>query len=381
MSNKMSETSASKTRWLWQVVLVLGIGGILAYAASLMLAAASSSNSESQLTYTIKRSNLRVTVVEQGVLESSENSEIKCEVRGKNTVIWVIENGTEVTPGDVLLRLDTLAIEDAINERSKYAHWSRSAAENSKALLARAILAIAEYEDGRYVSQMLTLEKELAIAKSNALTAKNRLQHAKKLAGRGFAFQREIQQHEFALQQAELDVELRKNDITVLRDYEKQIEMETLKGDLAAAKATHDANMERAGLDEKRRDQALEEFKYCVVKAKKSGLVVFPSAAAWKEQPDITEGASVHKNQILLLMPDLSKMQVKVGIHESYIDRMKNGQPARITLPDTSLVGEVSSFATVARPAGWWTGNVVKYDAIVSLPSTPGLKPGMSAEV
>jgi hypothetical protein len=89
----------------------------------------------------------------------------------------------------------------------------------------------------------------------------------------------------------------------------------------------------------------------------------------------------VHRDQTLLLMPDLSKMQVKVGIHESIVDRIKPGLAARITLPDKTLDGEVSSVAPVTRPAGWWTGNVVKYDTIVKLPSVPGLKPGMSAEV
>jgi HlyD family secretion protein len=37
--------------------------------------------------------------------------------------------------------------------------------------------------------------------------------------------------------------------------------------------------------------------------------------------------------------------------------------------------------ASVTKPAGWWTGNVVKYDTIVELPTTEGLKPGMSVEV
>ncbi len=54
---------------------------------------------------------------------------------------------------------------------------------------------------------------------------------------------------------------------------------------------------------------------------------------------------------------------------------------ATVTLPDRTFEAEVSSVATVTRPAGWWTGNVVKYDTIVELPSQPGLKPGMSAEV
>ena len=134
-------------------------------------------------------------------------------------------------------------------------------------------------------------------------------------------------------------------------------------------------------MDAARRDLAMEELEYCVIKAERSGMVIYPSAAQWKNAPEIEEGATVHKDQVLLLMPDLSKMQVKVGIHESIIDRIKPGLAARVTLPDKTLDGEVSSVAPVTRPAGWWTGNVVKYDTIVELPSVEGLKPGMSAEV
>ncbi len=109
--------------------------------------------------------------------------------------------------------------------------------------------------------------------------------------------------------------------------------------------------------------------------------MIYPSAAQWKNTPEIEEGATVHKDQVLLLMPDLSKMQVKVGIHESIVDRIKPGLAAKVTLPDKTLDGKVSSVASVTRPAGWWTGNVVKYDTIIELPSVEGLKPGMSAEV
>jgi multidrug efflux pump subunit AcrA (membrane-fusion protein) len=85
--------------------------------------------------------------------------------------------------------------------------------------------------------------------------------------------------------------------------------------------------------------------------------------------------------QTLLLMPDLAKMQVKISIHESFIDRIRPGLAARIAMPDRTLAGEVSSVASVAEPGGEWNGNVVKYDTIIKLPSVPGFKPGMSAEV
>ncbi len=333
------------------------------------------------LTHEIKRGNLIVSVIEQGVLESSKNHEVKCKVRGNNTVIWVVESGTKVKKGDVLVRLDTLQIEDAINERSKFAHWSRSGAENSAAQVARAKLAVKEFEEGRFVMQLVNLEKQLALVESNLRVQENLLGHARKKAERGFSTEREVEQREFALEQAKLDLELKKNEIEVLKTYTKKIRMKSLEGDLKAAEATHAANSERAILDEARRDQAIEEFELCVIKAERDGMVIYPSAAAWKETPDVAEGATVHKDQVLLLMPDLTAMQVKVGIHESIVDRVEAKLKAKITIPDGELIGEVVAVASVARPAGWWTGNMVKYDTIVSLPNRPGLKPGMSAEV
>ena len=53
--------------------------------------------------------------------------------------------------------------------------------------------------------------------------------------------------------------------------------------------------------------------KNCIIKSEAEGMVIFPSAAEWKETPDIEEGAVVREQQTLLMIPDVSKMQVKVG--------------------------------------------------------------------
>jgi multidrug efflux pump subunit AcrA (membrane-fusion protein) len=159
------------------------------------------------------------------------------------------------------------------------------------------------------------------------------------------------------------------------------MEKVTLNGSLESLQSKFQADKAGLAMDEGRRDRAIEELQYCVVTAERSGLVIYPSAAAWKETPDIAEGALVRHDQVLLLMPDLSKMQIKVGIHEALVDRVKIGQSAKVTLPDYSLEGEVITVANVARPAGWWTGNMVKYDTVIKLPPTEGLRPGMSAEV
>ncbi len=333
------------------------------------------------LLHTVTRGDLTVTVTEQGTLESADNTEIKCKVRGQSTVIWVIEGGSEVQPGDELVRLDTLAIEDAIAERTKYAHLTRSGAERARADVARAEIAVSEYLEGRYHAELMTLEKDLVIAKSNLRTAQNMLGYTEKLSERGYVSGLDVEEDTFAVTQALLNVEVKQTEIEVLQRFTKAMELETLHGNLNAAKARFAAENERAKQDAARRDLALAELEYCVIRAERGGMVIHPSAAQWKRAPEIEEGATVHKDQVLLLIPDLTQMQVKVGIHESVIDRIQPGLKARVSLSDKTYEGTVSSVAPVTRPAGWWTGNVVKYDTIVALPAVEDLRPGMTVEV
>ncbi|MHC4205148.1 MAG: efflux RND transporter periplasmic adaptor subunit [Planctomycetota bacterium] len=363
-------------------LLAIAVVTVIASAATLVPGIGSSRNIGPRLTHTVTSSDLIVTVTEKGTLESSENTEIKCKVRTAAVpIIWVIENGTEVKAGDELLRLETLDYDDRLNEMSKYYHSTQSGAERSRADVARAELAIPEYLEGRYRTQLMRLQKDLAIAESNLRTAQNLLAYAEMMAERGYVSGLEIEDRTFAVTQAELNVGVKKTEIDVLKNFTKAIELETLNGNLKASKARHEADKEQIKFLEVQVDFAKNDIKHCVVKAEKEGLVIYPTGRPWERVPEIEEGASVYMGQTMLLMPDLTRMQVKIGIHESFIDRMKPGLAARVTLPDRILAGEVSTVASVTEPAGEWNGYVVKYETIVKLPSVSGLKPGMSAEV
>ena len=379
-----SPQDSRRGRW-WKLGL-LTIAAVAAVAAVAIAAkfisrAMSPRESGPKLTHTITRGDLVVTVTEQGTLESSNNTEIKCKVRGYNTVIWVIEGGTEVKAGDELVRLDTKRIEDAISLQTTNTHTARAELARSEAEVAKAEIAISAYLEGTYRSQLKSLERRLAIAERNLRTAKEMLEHSETFFKRGYVTELEVEGNGFTVTRADLELKVVETEIYVLDEYTKKMRLETLNGNLTANKSKLEADEAGLAMDEGRLNLALAELEQCVIKAERSGLVIYPSAAAWKETPDITEGATVRKDQVLLLMPNLSKMQVKVGIHESIVDRIKPGMPARVTLPEKTLTGRVSSVASVTRPAGWWTGNVVKYDTIVELPSVEGLKPGMSAEV
>ncbi len=342
----------------------------------------SSSSLDSAPTHLISRGELIVSVTEQGTLESANNTEVKCRVRGSNTITFVIDSGTEVTAGDELIRLETLAIEEEISERTKFYHLAESQVARSAADVERAKLAISEYEQGRFVSELSSLQKDLAVAESRLLNSKNRLKHSRMMSRSEYASELEVEEREFASEQAEMNVGLIKTRIEVLENYTKKEELVRLKGELKVAEATWEADVERALADKKRLERAQEELALCTIVAQRDGLVIYPDGEDWENAPKIEEGGTVNKDQTLLLMPDLTQMQVKVGIHESVIDRLRSGMGSNITLNREVLSGEVTYVAEVAKPAGWWTGNVVKYDTIVSLPSTAeGLRPGMSAEV
>ncbi|MDB4614696.1 HlyD family efflux transporter periplasmic adaptor subunit [bacterium] len=375
-SNRNLAGATSFLKLVGGIVLLCGLGWVAATAAG------SFENTEqpTRLTHRITRGDLVVSVVEQGMLESAENLEIKSKVRGRNTVLWIIDSGTFVEKGDELVRLDSLFIQEQIDERTKYSNWSQSAADGSAARVSRSKLAVDEYQKGRYQTELMTLEKDVAIAEAAVRNSGERLRHVTVMASSGYISELEIEEREFSLKQAKLNLELKKTQLNVLKEFTFKEQMQTLTGGLTSVQATHKANVERAMADASRRDRAVEEIQYCVVKAPRSGLVIHPNAAKWETGP-IAEGTNVHKNQVLLLMPDLEQMQVKVGVHESSVKRVKNGQKAKVTLAEGALAGTVTDVASITKPAGWWTGNQVRYDTVVSLPAEKGLRPGMSADV
>src|SRR5262245_18637833 len=69
------------------------------------------------LLHTVKREPLVVTVAEKGTLESADNRDIVCKVRAgtkgfASTINWVIDDGTRVKPGQLLMILDDSALKD-----------------------------------------------------------------------------------------------------------------------------------------------------------------------------------------------------------------------------------------------------------------------------
>ena len=72
------------------------------------------------LLHTVKHEDLDLTVVERGTLESADNRDIICRVKAGSkgnyatTIKWVIDDGTPVRRGQLLMTLDSSALEDQL---------------------------------------------------------------------------------------------------------------------------------------------------------------------------------------------------------------------------------------------------------------------------
>ena len=362
-------------------MLIAGLLAVAAGAIPFLSSTIASDEDENLMTHTVRRGDLTVTVTENGMLESSNNEEIKCLVKGGSTVLWVIETGTFVEPGDELVRLDTSLIEDNITQQQ--INYERAVANR---IIAQSEVDVAqtnieEYINGTYLEERNTIEKQIFDAEQLVKEAQLAYESAERMASKGMFRTLQLEGEKFSVDSARKDLELKKNQLETLDKYKKKKTVQELQSALEAAKARLAAEDASLKLEKDRLDRELEQLENCVIRAKSEGMVIFPSAAEWKETPDIEEGAVVREQQTLLMIPDLGNMQVKVGVHESKVGRLSLGMRAEVELQDSSLVGEVSEIAEVTRPAGWWTGNMVKYDTIIKLPTQKGLKPGMSAIV
>lgn len=365
-------------------LLVLGLGVIVLVASTVALKPtlfATQGEDNTAITYEVTRGDLLVTITEQGSLESSNNIEIKSKVRGSNTVTWVIPSGTKVKPGEELVRLDTKKLEEHLSLSKTNVYQSQASLAKTTAGLATAKISIRAYEQGQYITQLKEREKAVAISGANLKASRKMLLRSDGLFKQGFVTELEVQSQSLTVEQAQLELIVNRTRLDVLKRFTRAMELETRRGELTAGHSYVKRDEAELAMNLSRRTRAEEELTNCVIRASSGGLVIYPLPAPWKDEPEITEGVNVRYDQVLLLMPDLSQMRIKVGIHEEMIERVKVDLPATVVLPDLTLEAKISSVASVTRPAAWWTGNMVKYETVIDLPSVAGLRPGMTAVV
>lgn len=375
------------------------------------------------LTARVVRGDLPITVTERGELESAKSVEVRCEVEGEKTkLVAILPEGTRVVKGQEVARYDTDAIERTFNEQRikwKQADGKARAAKNELEVqrnkgageVAKSDLALKlarldreKYVEGDYVVEVDKKKGLLELARKDLQEAENDLDFTRNLVKKGFTQMEVLRSKELGVQNKAYNVKSSEAELVVLEKYtrirqmtemeakakdaERELERTNKSTESAVDKAKNEleAAEETAKLEKVALDRLEAQRNRYVVTAPQDGIVVYWKRP-WDESSRIQAGAMLFFQQPIFSLPDLEHMRVKVKVHESVVKKVQPGLSATIqaeAYANRVLHGKVQTVGTLAQSDGWRGGGVKEYQTEVSiddLPSSAGLKPGMTGEV
>jgi RND family efflux transporter MFP subunit len=418
--------SPSRTARLRRVALRFWPLGVLAVGviAAVVVFGRPSGKGADFITARVVRGNLDVTVTERGELDSINSITVRCDVEGeKSKLVDIVAEGTHVKKGQEVGRFDTdelkkLYAQQEVKWKTAEGKWksargdlavqkNKEESEIDKAELAwkLAKIDLDKYKERDYAGLLSKQQGMLGLKKKELKEAKDNLEFTKGLVIKGFAPLDQLRIQELLVETKQFEVEQGEAELGALKEFERRRKITELEGkdreaerELKRVKESQKAATEKAqseldaaAITEKLEKQTLDRIQAqmdrCVLKAPQDGIVVY-FKRYYDESSRIQPGAVVFFQQPIFTLPDLENMKVKVKIHESVIKKISTGLTASLlidALPPNHppLNGTVKTVGTLANSEGW-RQTVKEYMVeigIDDLPTSAGLKPGMTAQV
>jgi HlyD family secretion protein len=407
-------------------VLVAALAGWAAWNGTLFT---KSGNETIYLTEAVKRGPMDISIVERGSLESANNMVISCKVEGEagTSILKIVDEGTRVREGDVIVELDSSRLRDlgiqqkivveqaaALMDQAEKNVAIQETQNESDIAAAKLKLELAEldlekYKEGDYEQEQKTIAGEIKLAQEDRTRAAEQLQFTERLIKKGYATQSQLEADKLAVTKAEITLavalekerllttytkkrmlaELNANALEFARELERvklkaQAALAQYKADFSARKLTYSVEKEKL-------DKYQAQIELCTITAPRDGMVVYAnsrSSSRGSNEPLIYEGAKVKERQAIINLPDITQMQVSARIHESKIDQVTEGLPASVRVdarPGETFRGKVDMVSLVPVSGNWPNFNLKEYVTTIKITEdaskTMSLKPGLTAEV
>jgi HlyD family secretion protein len=373
---------------------------------------------------TVVRGPMQITVTEGGSLASAKPVKIVNEMEGRATILFLVKEGSHVSAGDVVVRLDSADVRDKINDfevkveqesaalkQAQEAHAIQLNQNESDVTMAELEADFAKtdydkYMNGDYPQKKKKLESELIIAEEEVKRAVDRVTWSRRLEEKKFITRTELEADELSAKKGQIQVELAKNALKVLDEFEYTKESKKLlserdekikelarvkrKADAEAAKTQSDVNSRKRTLSlaQDRLKRAKGQLDKSVITAPASGTVVYAreERGRMSSSEPVSEGKQLHEREEILQIPDTRRMIVQLDIHESLVKKVKPGLQAAIRLDaiaGRSFQGRVRSVSSVPSTSNQWMNPDLKvYPTEIEIEEElEDLKPGMNAHV
>ncbi len=260
---------------------------------------------------------------------------------------------------------------------------------------------------GEASQELKRLTDSITLARSKLRRAENTLEWTAKLREKGYVSDSEFEADKLDRESLKIQEEqaVTTLDLFKLYDFPKQVEqllsvyreagheLERTEARARSRMAQAQARLSNAEEDvtESREDvqRRRKQVAACTIRAPAPGLVVYSSSSnsyRYGERGPIQEGGKVYQRQKIISLVNTAEMIVEVRVHESSVDKVRQGQSTTITVeafPDTTFQGKVLNVAPLPDPQqGFLSPDVKVYTTKVSIEGSHDfIKPGMSAKV
>lgn len=375
--------------------------------------------------FTVREGPLTISVTQAGTLKAKDQVILKNEVEGQAQIIFLIEEGTVVKEGDLLVELDASQLVDGrvdqliqvqnseatfISDRENLEVVKNQAESDvSAARLAYQFAQedLKKYVEGDYPMLVKEAEAKIALSMSEQSRTKEQLLGSQRLLDEGFLTSIEFDEDKATAERAQLDLELAQSSLALLKDYTYTRQMTELQSAIEEAeralrraelKASADVVQAeaklRAGESEfaRQKDKLAkldEQIKKAKIYAPSGGLVIHATTAdggGWRSRNEpLDEGQTVRERQELIYLPTANEMTAEVRVHESNLNKIKTGMGVRITidaLPEQSFTGHITRIAPLPdAQSSFMNPDLKEYVTQIEIEgSNPNLRTGMTCQ-
>lgn len=348
---------------------------------------------------TVRRVSLDVSVNAPGVIESSSNTKVECEIErlelrvqgrsivsnGSTRILTLAPDGSMVKKGDVICTLESSQFDEMLRTQRINVERAKSEELQAQMELDVARIALEEYRNGTAKQQIQTLKGQIALARTDAARLTSRLEWARKMFDKGYLSRSAMRSEELSMQRSDIQFSNSENALRTLEKY-------TLPK-LEHQFRTRIISLQRVLVSEKERTQRFVDrlhtyekmIEKCTIRAPHDGMLVY--AHDTDRNFRVEEGADVRQGQTLFYLPDLNRMQVMARLSESVVKQVSPGMKVRVEVE--SITGRTYG-GTVERiaqfpipPSSWRSSNDIKnYYCVVRIDDADrDIRPGLNAEV
>ena len=382
--NVASEAPRRGWRIPWRTLILLGVLGGGAAGAPWVLAHIGRGSNANPLAalpaHTVEHGDLTISVTEDGSMVSDENVDVVCGVAGGATIIWLIDDGSRVTEGTELVRLDSSKLSEDVSAQKIAFEKARAANIQAEKDFAAAKIAVEEYTEGTYKKELRKAESDVSAAKERLQSTRNQLEHGERMFRKGYITPQQLDAQKAAVERADLDLGTAEISLDVLERFAKPKMITELTSKRDAMEAKRDSERASLELEKAKLERLSSQLSKCTLKAPKDGLVIYANERNRQAETEIKNGAKVNEGTTIIRLPNLSRMRADVEVHEAKVDKIRTGMAARVKLQGREFEGTVTSVAN--RPQSNWMSTAKKYVVQVRIDGEPQeVRPGVTAEV